>query len=182
MRFLLCQQRGDDFSAQVLPARRITKKGRHIDQNGVKERDKLLRMHFEVIHIIVRVLKAQRLQALTHPTLQARTLITGKVKATIVLEVLEEGFKLLSGIGLIRRDTHSASPLITSVTRAVGISSRGRIKSTLPLWMAALGIPKNSADSSSWAMTVPPIFLMACTPMAPSLPVPVSTTAMARSR
>src|SRR5262249_15371152 len=105
-------------------------------------------MHFEVIHIIAIALNAQKLQALVYPSSQARTLIAGKVKATIMLEVLEKGFNLLSNPGLFWRDTHSASPLITSVTRAVGISSRGRTKSTLPLWMAALGMPKNSAEPS----------------------------------
>ena len=49
------------------------------------------------------------------------------------------------------------------------------------LWMAAPGIPKNSEDGSSWASTVPPTFLMAFTPMEPSLPEPLSTTAIARS-
>ena len=47
--------------------------------------------------------------------------------------------------------------------------------------MAAPGIPKNSEVASSWAITVPPIFLIAWTPIAPSLPVPVRTTAIARS-
>src|SRR5262245_78188 len=52
---------------------------------------------------------------------------------------------------------HPASPVVTRVTRADGISLRGRMKSTLPVWIAELGMPKNSLVASSWAMTVPPI-------------------------
>jgi choline dehydrogenase len=52
-----------------------------------------------------------------------------------------------------------------------------------PSWFTdPRGYTYEGAVVSSWASTVPPIFLIACTPMAPSLPVPVSTTAMARSR
>ncbi len=51
----------------------------------------------------------------------------------------------------------------------------------MPVLIAAEGIPKNWEVFSSWAITVPPIFLIAVTPIAPSLPVPVSTTAIARS-
>ena len=47
--------------------------------------------------------------------------------------------------------------------------------------MRRAGMPKKSDVASSCAITVPPIFLIALTPIAPSLPVPVSTTAMARS-
>ena len=44
------------------------------------------------------------------------------------------------------------------------------------------GMPGNSAVFGSWAITVPPMLLIAVTPIAASLPVPVSTTPIARSR
>jgi hypothetical protein len=56
------------------------------------------------------------------------------------------------------------------------------MKSTIFVSMAAEGMPKNSDEGSSFAITVPTIFLIARIPMAPALPVPVSTTAMALSK
>ena len=53
------------------------------------------------------------------------------------------------------------------------------MKSTAPAAMTASGMPLNSARSGSSAMTVPPRDLTADAPIAPSLPVPVSTQAMA---
>jgi hypothetical protein len=52
--------------------------------------------------------------------------------------------------------------------------------SAAPAAMTASGIPLNSASSGSSAITVPPLDLTADAPIAPSLPVPVSTHAMAR--
>ena len=51
----------------------------------------------------------------------------------------------------------------------------------MPVCRAASGMPKNCEVCSSCTITVPPIFLIAFTPIAPSRPVPESTTAMARS-
>jgi hypothetical protein len=52
--------------------------------------------------------------------------------------------------------------------------------SAAPAATTASGIPLNSASSGSSAITVPPLDLTADAPIAPSLPVPVSTHAIAR--
>src|SRR5262249_49558648 len=108
---------------------------------------------------------------------QARILVASKVEAPAVFNKFQQGEELL----VIRGGAHSASPFITNVTRAEGISSSGKMKSTVPVRIVAAGIPENSAVFSSSTMTVPPIVLMARAPIDPSLPVPVSTTAIARS-
>jgi len=46
--------------------------------------------------------------------------------------------------------------------------------------MAAAGMGGNSASSGFWAIVAPPASLMARIPVAPSLPEPLKTTAMAR--
>jgi hypothetical protein len=53
-----------------------------------------------------------------------------------------------------------------------GISSGARMKSARPVEMAARGMPSNRADSSLWAITMPPASLIARIPRTPSLPVP----------
>ncbi len=46
--------------------------------------------------------------------------------------------------------------------------------------MALRGIPSNFAEPGSWANVMPPASLMALRPKVPSVPVPDSTTPMAR--
>src|SRR5207249_1484098 len=134
-------------------------------------------MDFEVIDVIREAIDMHRLHALAHSPHQTGTFITGKIEATALPQVLEQmlEFRVLFGWA------HATSPFRTKVTRAEEISSNGRTKSALPVCMAAPGMPKNSALLSSWTITVPSIFLIALTPIEPSLPVPVKTTAMARS-
>ena len=50
----------------------------------------------------------------------------GEVKAAVLFDELDEGREFLSLPGF----THVVSPFITNVTKAGGISSSGRIKST----------------------------------------------------
>jgi hypothetical protein len=55
-----------------------------------------------------------------------------------------------------------------------------RVASTVPALMAARGIAGCCALSSLSAMTVPPLSFTTRAPAAPSLPVPLRTTAMTR--
>jgi hypothetical protein len=61
------------------------------------------------------------------------------------------------------------------------IASAGSTQSTPPASMAARTMPSYFAPPGSWAKEKPPDALMACRPMAPSLPVPDKTTPMAPS-
>ena len=54
----------------------------------------------------------------------------------------------------------------------------GRTRSATPVLIAASGMPVNRAVVRSSTMTMPPADLIARTPTAPSLPEPLSTTAM----
>src|SRR6185503_161207 len=101
--------------------------------------------------------------------LQAGSLVAREVEPAALHDELEEGLELF----VLVFGHQDAPPSVRSVARARGISSRDRTKSTAPVWIAAEGIPKNSELASSCAMTVPPIFFTACTPMDPSVPVPV---------
>src|SRR5207245_5014889 len=129
----------------------------------------------QAVHVVGEALDGQVLHPFPNASHQSGTLVACEVKTAAAFDVLQQGFKF----GRDFYTNHRASPA-TRATRAAEISSRERMKSTFPVWMAAPGMPKNSEVASSWAITVPPIFLMACTPIWPSLPVPVSTTAMAR--
>src|SRR2546425_260412 len=133
-------------------------------------------MDFQVIYVVREGLNIHHLHPLAYPAYQTGTLVAGKIEAAVVLEIEQQGLGLL-----LLSVSHATSPVVTRVTRADGISSSGRMKSTLPVCTAAPGMPKNSAVFSSWTMTVPPIFLIALTPMEPSLPVPERTTAIERS-
>src|SRR5207237_856134 len=132
-------------------------------------------MDVEVIDVIREAIDMHRLHALAHSPHQTGTFITGKIEATALPQVLEQmlEFRVLFGWA------HATSPFRTKVTRAEEISSNGRTKSALPVCIAAPGMPKNSALLSSWTITVPSIFLIALTPIEPSLPVPVTTTTIA---
>ena len=56
------------------------------------------------------------------------------------------------------------------------ISSGLNTPSTCPVSMAARGIEENSAVDGSWTKTLPPAVLIACTPLAPSVPAPEKIT------
>src|SRR5439155_355838 len=105
------------------------------------------------------------LDALAHTPREARPLVPGEVESAAAPQMLEQRLERPAVFHVL----HCICPFI-SVTSADAISSRGSTKSTLPLSMAAPGMPKNSDVRWSWAMTVPPIFLMALTPIEPSPP------------
>ena len=103
-----------------------------------------------------------------------------KVEATVVFEIFYQRLKFLRASGLIRG---ALMPLSFHDQCHQGRSNlvQGQHEIHTTSVDGGTGHTKNSAVASSCAITVPPIFLMACTPIAPSLPVPVSTTAIARS-
>src|SRR5262245_22392066 len=133
-------------------------------------------MDFEIVQVVDKAVDTYHLHAFSYPAHQAGPLVTAEIKPTVLLQVIEQILKLL-----VFAFAHGTSPVETRVSNADGISSSGNMKSTQPVCEAAPGIPKNSELFSSWTLTVPPIFLIALTPMEPSLPVPDKTTAMARS-
>src|SRR5215471_2086241 len=182
---LACPLRADDLRNHALrqgfPGGGIAEEAGDVDEDRVEQRREFLGMDFEVVQISAVGLDVRQLaHPLLHAPHQARSLVAREIEAAAGLEMLEQRFEL----GTLFLDNHysTSPPLITSVTKAAGISASGSVKSTDPAWIAALGMPKNSALALSCAMTVPPIFLIACTPITPSLPVPVNTTAIARSR
>src|SRR5207244_4910488 len=101
-------------------------------------------------------LQVERLYPLGHTPRETRPLVPGEVESAAHPEILEERLERPA----VFRFHHWTCPFITSVTSAGAISSSGRTKSTLPLSMAAPGMPKNSDVILSCARTVPPIFLM----------------------
>src|SRR5262245_48204032 len=167
---------GHDLLCDVLPGGLVAKECRHVDQDRVEQARELLGMDLEVVDVVCEIADADDLHPLLDAAHQGRALVGREVEAAGPLQVVEEAFEFGRRLGV----SHPASPVATSVARADGISLRGSTKSTAPVAMAELGIPKKSLVASSWAMTVPPIFLMAWTPIVPSLPVPVRTTAIAR--
>ena len=72
--------------------------------------------------------------------------------------------------------------LLHSSSSRCGISATGSTMSTMPVAMAARGMPSYSASSGICASVTPPVSFTRVRPTAPSLPVPDSTTQMARSR
>src|SRR5438477_1166940 len=99
-------------------------------------------MHLEVVEVVAEALQVERLYALGHTPRDARSLVAGEVESAGGAEMLEER---LEHAALFRlRLRHCTCPFITRVTSAGAISSSGRTKSTLPLSMAAPGMPKNS--------------------------------------
>src|SRR5262245_20266694 len=135
-------------------------------------------MDFKEIDVIGEGIDIYGLHPLRHSAHQTGALVAGKIKAAAVAQVFEQMLEFSVGF---RRRRHPTSPLTTKVTSADEISSSGSTKSTLPVCTAAPGMPKNSELFSSCTITVPPIFFIALTPIAPSLPVPERTTAMERS-
>ncbi len=95
---------------------------------------------------------------------------------------VEQLFKELSQVKYICCQVlTSACAVITRVSRAKAIWFGDRMRSTQPVSMANPGILGQSQLASSWASTTPPILRIACTPLAPSHPRSVRTTAIARS-
>src|ERR1700730_740901 len=162
--------------SQVLPGGGIPKVAGDIDQDGVEERGKFLRMGLEVIEIRGVAFDADLRHPLFDPAEQCGSLVAAEVEASSLSQVLQQALE----VGTIRLVRHFAISFMTSVTRAGAISSSGRMKSGVAGFTAAPGMPPNSAEAWSCATTVPPIFLIAPTPIEPSKPVPVSTTAIAR--
>ena len=140
----------------------------------------LLRVHFEVVACSPsKLLDAEHLHAAADAAHQARALVAAEVEAAALLQVVEQGLE--AGV-VASRALMQRARRVTRVTqrRRDLVAAAGRNRRT-PVCCAASGMPKNSEVFSSCTITVPPIFLIAFTPMAPSLPVPESTTAMARS-
>src|SRR5229473_3470641 len=67
---------------------------------------------------------------------------------------------------------------ITRRSMALYMDSIGSVWSTAPVLMASCGMPKMTAVASSCTITWPPRVFTACTPLAPSLPIPVRITAV----
>src|SRR5439155_9900716 len=170
------QQLREDLGAKVFPRGGVAKEARDVDQDGVEEVGELPGMGLEVFEVVAVPLQVEHLGSLAHAPREARPLVPGEVESAAAPQMLEQRLERPAVFHVL----HCTCPFI-SVTSAHAISSRGRTKSTLPLSMAAPGMPKNSDVCWSWAMTVPPIFLMALTPIEPSPPLPESTTAIARS-
>src|SRR5262249_23299498 len=159
-----------------LPGRRIAEEARHVDEDGVEEDGELLGVDLEVVAVGLEAGDADGLHAAQHSPHQARALVAGEIEAALLLQEAQQVLEAL----LLRR-AHDGL-LLTRVCRAGAISCSGSTKSTMPVCCAASGMPPNSELSWSCTITVPPIFLIAFTPIAPSVPEPESTTAIARSR
>src|SRR5262245_43722315 len=117
-------------------------------------------MDFEIVKVVDKAVDIHHLHAFGHPTHQAGALVTGEIKPTVLLQVMEQVLKLL-----VFALAHGTSPVETRVSNADGISSSGNVKSTQPVWEAAPGMPKNSELFSSCTINVRPIFLITMTTM-----------------
>src|SRR5262245_59943286 len=100
-------------------------------------------MNLQVIKVRAVRIDAHELHSLVHATHERRSLVAGEVESAAVPQELEQ---LLEVLVLVR---HRSSVPFTNVSSAPGISSSGRMKSTQPVSIAALGIPKNSDVASS---------------------------------
>jgi hypothetical protein len=79
-------------------------------------------------------------------------------------------------------DSPSGAPCVPGrcFAKISGILATGNTKSTLPVMMAARGIPLYPASSGYCAITRPPFSFTLLSPRLPSAPVPERTTEMAR--
>ena len=134
------EQLRQDVGAQAFPRWSVAKEARDVDQHGVEEGGELLGMHLEVVEVVAEALQVERLYPLGHTPRETRPLVPGEVESAAHPEILEERLERPA----VFRFHHWTCPFITSVTSAGAISSSGRTKSTLPLSMAAPGMPKNS--------------------------------------
>src|SRR4029077_16156978 len=163
------------LSSHVVACGRVTKEGGDIDEDLVEEDRELFGMDLQIVLVRGKGAQAKLGAALADAPHDRVSLVPAVVEAAVLAQVLEQHLELLAGL-----QSQSRSPLPSRLWSAPGISSSESTKSTAPVRMAADGIPKNSDEASSCAMTVPPRCLMAVTPIEPSWPVPVRTTAMAR--
>src|SRR5262249_3566183 len=129
----------DDLLAEVLPGGQIAEEARDVDQDRVEEERELLGVDLEIVDVVVEGGDVDHLHALENPSHQTRALVGREVEPARALEILEERLEIGRGVG-----DHPASSAVTRVTRAEGISFSGKMKSTLPDWIAAFGMLKNS--------------------------------------
>src|SRR6516164_90466 len=172
------EQFGHDLPLQEGPRLGIAEEPGHVDEDRVEQQAEFLRAALQPVPVIDVIRRPGLMHPLADPPCQGRPLVPGEVEAAGVADESQQILK--SAVGLFgdallgHYRFASTSPRIT-----VAISSSGRMKSTAPAATTASGIPLNSASAGSSAMTVPPLDLTADAPIAPSLPVPVSTHAMA---
>src|ERR1700730_18790969 len=138
--------------SQILPGGGVPKVAGDIDQDGVEERGKFLRIGLEVLEIRGVAFDADLCHPLVDPAEQRGSLVAAEVEASSLSQVLQQALE----VGTIRLVGHFAISFMTSVTRAGAISSSGRMKSAMPDLTAAPGMPPNSAEAWSCATTVPP--------------------------
>ena len=165
-----------DALSHVVPSVRVPEELGDVDQDLVEQHRKLVRMHLQVVEVGGEVVDAELLAALGDSPHEARALVAGEVDSARLAQVLDQVLELVTWF-----EAQSRTLPATRVTSAEGISFSESTKSTAPVRIAAEGMLKNSEVASSWTMTVPPRALIAVTPIEPSLPAPVRTTAMARS-
>src|ERR1700686_614249 len=166
---------GQDLRSQIVPGFGIAKVTGDVDQDGVEEGAEFVGIRLQVVEVRPVIIDVDVRHALRDPAKERGSLVAAEIEAACLSQILQQTLE----IGALRLVGHVANSFITRVTRAGAISSSGRMKSALPDLIAAPGMPLNSAEAWSWATTVPPIFLIAPIPIDPSLPVPVSTTAIA---
>src|SRR5256885_16792833 len=135
-------------------------------------------MHLQVVAVILEGCDSEHLHAPLDAPHQAGPLVAAEVEAALVLQEVQQRLEAL--VAFFAHCYSSNGP--QSRSSAGAISGSASTKSAAPVASAASGMPANSAFFASCTITVPPIFLIALTPIAPSCPLPESTTATARSR
>src|SRR5439155_13774705 len=114
----------------------------------------LVLIHFEPVEILRELGDPHLLHPFADAAFQAAPLVAREVEPTVAPKELEEGLELrVRTFGLAQ----GSSPPVTSFRMACEISLRESTKSTSPVSIAALGIPKYSELSGSCTRTVPPI-------------------------
>src|SRR5436853_305686 len=78
---------GSDLLAQVLPGGRIAEMTGDVDQDGVEEGRKLLRMDLQVVEVSGEVLDAGLSHALPDPAQQGGPLVAAEVEAAALSQV-----------------------------------------------------------------------------------------------
>ena len=107
-RFLVGQDLGNDLLTQVFPGIRIPEEAGHVDQDRVEEASELVRMHLEIVAVVVEGLNPNLLHSLFHPPQETRPLVPSEVKAADTLEIFQQVFK--GGVGLILLHRTSLAP------------------------------------------------------------------------
>src|SRR5262245_42376412 len=129
-------------------------------------------MDFQIVHVLFESADLDRVEALFEPPSQRRALINPEIEPASTAEVLQQGVENPGS----RHETCRRSTRFISTP---GMSANSSTWSALPLSIAALGIPLNSATFCT--STVPCIRLIALTPIEPSPPDPLNTTPIAWS-